>query len=47
MNDIKVKLKKFGTIKVNKIVKGHKVGNLWHVLIFGDWHSVPECDVEI
>ena len=45
MSDIKIFLKKFGTLKINKKVLGHKVGKLWHVYIFGDWHCVPECDV--
>jgi len=39
-------LKKFGTIAVNKVVKGYKVGKMWYVYIFDDWHYVPESDVE-
>ncbi|SNS23766.1 hypothetical protein SAMN05446037_1006160 [Anaerovirgula multivorans] len=46
MNDASVMLKKFGTVDINKIVKGHKVGNLWHVYVYDDWHVVPQCDVE-
>lgn len=46
MNDVKVKLKKFGIINVNKTVSAHKVGNIWHVNIVDEWHSVPGCDVE-
>ena len=42
----KVLLKKFGIISVNEIVNGYRVGNLWYVYIFGDWHYVPECDAE-
>lgn len=45
MKDIKVKLKRFGTITVNKKVRAHNVGNLWHIFIFGDWHTVPDSDV--
>ncbi len=46
--DIKVTLKRFGTIKINKSVSAHKHNNgLWHVFIFGDWHEVPESDVKL
>jgi hypothetical protein len=42
----KVFLKKFGTININKEVDGYKVGNLWYVYIYGDWHYVPLEDAE-
>ena len=41
-----VLLKKFGIREVNKMVKGEKIGDLWYVFFFGDWHYVPECDIE-
>lgn len=46
-NDKAILLKKFGCHETNKIVKGHKVGNLWHVFFFGDWHCVPDSDIEL
>lgn len=46
--DREVFLKRFGIVEVNKKVLGHKHHNgLWHVLIFGDWHEVPEQDIEL
>ena len=46
--DRQVLLKKFGILDINKNVLGHKHANgLWHVLFNGDWHEVPECDIEL
>lgn len=48
-DDRLILLKRFGILDVNRSTLGHKHTNngLWHVLFNGDWHEVPECDIEL
>jgi hypothetical protein len=44
---MKVFLKKFGIREVNRYIEGYRVGNYYNILYMGDWHYVPEEDIDV